>query len=347
LPHSEFSGKPFGDTQSPEGDGNALKSAKRNDGSPSRVQEQGKVMLKKSSAFFAAVACGAYAIGAEPNTKPVREAPPAARENGTATQAPRQAAPNVARPAQPGARIQREAGFRGTENQAQSLDSHVADCLILHSQEEIALLKFARDKTDNKDVQQFADMAIKDHEKGINDLQKFAGRQAADLQVTGENRAETTTRTTRETLKPATTDAAGQPARPVQPPRAQNVPAQNGAAIAAAPAADADANMGSMSDRMFQIEHQAVQNCLSMTKEELAKQKGDHFDKAFLGQQIGMHIGMLAHLKALKGNVSGELQQVVDANWKAASQHKDKAEKLMDQIHHDHEKSGDSKNDSK
>jgi predicted outer membrane protein len=307
-------------------------------------------MLTKSTAFFAAVACGAYSIGAEPNTptKPAQETPTAARENGAATQAPlRQGAPgatNVARPAQPGARIQREAGFRGTEAN-QGIDQHVANCLILHSQEEIALLKFARDKTENKDVKEFADMAIKDHEKGISDLQKFASRQAADLELKGSpNRTETPgTRTNRETLKPApaAADATG---RPVQPPRAQ-VQDQNGRTIAAAPATAAE-HGDSMADHMFQIEQQAVQNCLTMTEDELGKQRGSHFDKAFLGQQVGMHIGMLAHLQALKGNVSSDLQQVVDTNWKAASEHKDKAEKLMDQVHHDAEKSNDSK-DSK
>jgi hypothetical protein len=69
-----------------------------------------------------------------------------------------------------------------------------------------------------------------------------------------------------------------------------------------------------------------------LNKEELGKYKGSEFDQAFVGSQLGAHIGMLAHLKALEGESSAELNAVVTKMESTTKEHKLHLEKLMSHL---------------
>lgn len=201
------------------------------------------------------------------------------------------------RPAQPGqARRERAA----TSDEVQGVEGALADCLILANQEEIALLQFAQERSKNDDVKKFTKMAIQDHQKAIGELGKFGTGQAGDLEVA------------------ATRDAA--PATKAAPERRE---------VTARKPATGSAGQDTTSQKMLTIEKQARQECLAMTKEQLGKEDGEKFDACFLGQQVGMHIGMSSKLKAIQNNTSGEFQQLAEKLGETAKEHKQHAEKLL------------------
>lgn len=281
-------------------------------------------MLRRTPAFLAIMAVASVAIAEDQQTVPRAPAAPRAQNQREAAPAARESE----KPLQ--TRQQRTANFRGAAQGEETVDSAVADCLILSNKEEIALLKFGMEKTQNEQVKQLAEKMIQDHEQAIQSLSKFAMRaknvefQASSSLPRGESVA-----TTREARRVGTEQpsATQNNATPAATPR--NEIADRGAAGTDVAAAD-----DSMGARMFKIEHEAAQNCLQMIEQDLTKHEGHHFDAAFLGYQTGMHVGMLARLKAIQDNVSGELAQVVQQSEQVTMQHKQHVEQLMEQIAH-------------
>jgi predicted outer membrane protein len=286
-------------------------------------------MLRSAPALLAVLAMGSICLAQQPAAPAKQPTNPAARQN----EQPRANAndPNAAaRPqqAQPGQQ-QRQAGFRGADSAA-SLDSHIADCLILANQHEISLLKFGIEKSQNTKVKEFAEGAIKDHEKMVQNLRKFASPNHANVQLQAAAGQEARPlATTREALKvpasPGETKPADAAERKATPPESVRI-------ANAERAGTTVAENSNLTDRLFAIHQRATQECLALTRKELGELKGEKFDQAFLGQQMGMHMGMLAQLKAIQGEVSDELQQVAQNAEKTATQHKDHAEKLMEEV---------------
>jgi predicted outer membrane protein len=240
-------------------------------------------MTRILPSLLAALAVGTFAFGQEKQAPP-QARQPEVREN---SQRPAERTQN----AQPGAQ-------RAASQEKDRVVGPLADCLILSNQEEIALLKLAQEKSKNDSVKEFVEMAIKDHEKAIGELQKFADHQSAQLEVASSRDSEGASKTA--------------------PPARRDVTALK-------PAGQED-----HSETMFAIAQQASKECLTMTKEQLNKADEEgKFDECFVGQQIGMHIGMTAKLKAIQSNTSGEFQQLTSKLASTAQKHKEHAEKLM------------------
>jgi predicted outer membrane protein len=287
-------------------------------------------MLRTAPALLAVLAMGSISLAQEaaPPAKQKQPGTPAARQN----EQPRANANDPAAPARPqqpqAGRQPRQAGFRGAES-ATSLDPHIADCLLLANQHEIALLNFGIEKSENPKVKEFAEGAIKDHEKMVQSLRKFASPNHANVELQASagtlgNRNLATTREARK-VNPEDASKAATPESKTTPPESIRIA---NAERAGTPAADES----SVTDRLFAIHQRATQECLALTRKELGELKGEKFDQAFLGQQMGMHMGMLAQLKAIQGEVSGELQQVAQGAEKTATTHKEHAEKLMEEV---------------
>jgi predicted outer membrane protein len=211
----------------------------------------------------------------------------------------------VAQPArpQPGVAGQPAGGQAATQ---QMLDSHVANCLILANQEEIALCRFAMEHADSDKTKEQAQTMIEDHEKFVAKLRKFASKDQS-FELRGA-------KSSKEGVQQVSGTGEDRKANPVTT-AAGTARAGNG-----------------IHDRMFAMAHQAHEECLRLTQECLSKYDGKEFDQAFLGQQVGMHIGMMAKLKAAEGNVSPEFQQVIKDGQKTAKDHKDHAEELMKKL---------------
>jgi len=77
---------------------------------------------------------------------------------------------------------------------------------------------------------------------------------------------------------------------------------------------------------------QMKSECLSLTEKELGQYKGAEFDHAFIGQQIGAHVGMLAQLRGSNSFASPELQKVIAEGEKMTTAHMAEAKKIMEQL---------------
>src|SRR5262245_26438691 len=79
-------------------------------------------------------------------------------------------------PARPGAAVQ--PGQPGAAGGG-LLDSHLAQCLTMDNQNEIALAEVAKQRSQDNEVKQFADRLIQDHTQFLQQLARFAGNQPA------------------------------------------------------------------------------------------------------------------------------------------------------------------------
>jgi predicted outer membrane protein len=185
----------------------------------------------------------------------------------------------------------------GSANASQ-IDNRVASCLILANLGEVELAKFGQENAQDENIKKFAKMLADDHQKLVSELKQFAPQAAATKLSSNQQRS---------------TQQAGTNITPGfdNPSPSQQTAAQN-----------------PTDQKLFQIEKDAVQNCVAMTKEEL-QDSGKDIDKAFVGCQIGSHIHMLASLKAAENHVSPELQQVIAKAQDKVQSHLDEAKKLM------------------
>lgn len=188
---------------------------------------------------------------------------------------------------------------------ASQIDNRVASCLILANLGEIELAKFGEENLEDGDVKKFAKMLAEDHKKLNKDLERFAP-QAASTKLSSDSSS--SDRNQQGSQQAGTNITPGFDT----PSSSQQTAAQN-----------------PTDQKLFQIEKEAVQNCVSMTKEELQEKQGKEMDKAFVGCQIGSHIHMLASLKAAENHVSPELQQVIAKAQEKVQSHLDEAKKLM------------------
>jgi len=215
---------------------------------------------------------------------------------------------------------------------AKQMEQQIADCLLLQNQGEIHLAKFALDHAQDSRVKEFAQTMIKDHEEFSQKLQHFAGHRDLILKETTTDQRRTTsvpgTITLPQTNPPVTAEPESkQPAVREEP--ALTVDGKRGGRIevhaSKIPA-------GSNSEDWFHLEQTAAQKCEQMTKDSLAKKSGAEFDKAYLGCQIGMHIGVLSKLQAADQYVSGDLQALLKDTQATVQQHLTRAENLCNDL---------------
>jgi predicted outer membrane protein len=230
--------------------------------------------------------------------------------------------------------------------QGGNLQGYIANCLILGNEEEIALSQFAAEKAQNPKVKQFAQKMVQEHTQFNQKLQQFATEQVSLTEAADVTGRQTTTTTTSTDRQPDRATTPGQADR-AQPDRAARSVADRDPA---SPGAERDANApratttretetqytsvrsGASPDQLFALQKEAAQHCLSMTKQELSQAQGEEFDKAYMGTQMGMHIGMLAKLKAAEGHVSGEFQQLIQQAQQTTMQHKQEAEQIKKEL---------------
>jgi predicted outer membrane protein len=197
------------------------------------------------------------------------------------------------------------------QGQGNKLDQHLAACLTLGNQEEIALAQFAQERAQNPQVKQFAQMMIEEHQQAVSQLQKAVPQLASlNLQLKGaegstERGAETsTTRATTNEQAASTTDGA-QRAKSAQ---------------------------GSADPQMLELGRAIKEECLALTQAELGRKQGADFDKCYIGQQLVSHTAMLAELKAGQRFASNQLKPVLQQGAQMAEHHLAQARTIMEQL---------------
>jgi predicted outer membrane protein len=199
-------------------------------------------------------------------------------------------------PGQPGAAATQPGAQPGARTAGGSLDSHLAQCLTIDNQHEIAVAEIAKQRAKENEVKQFADKLIQDHTQFLQQLARFTGHQPGM--------------------------AGGQPGE------ARTTERQPGAAQPGGMA-----QMQGGEPNFLAIKQQVSQKALELTKKELEKKEGLEFDKCFVGEQIGAHICVLATLEVFKDQqVSPDLRSVIDKGIQTTQEHLDHAKKLAENL---------------
>lgn len=82
----------------------------------------------------------------------------------------------------------------------------------------------------------------------------------------------------------------------------------------------------------LQLAKAIKQQCLELTQQEMGGKQGAEFDKCYIGQQIGAHVGMLAQLRGSKNFANPQLQAVISEGEQMATKHLEQAKKIMAQL---------------
>jgi predicted outer membrane protein len=196
-------------------------------------------------------------------------------------------------------------------NQEGGMDHIIASCLQIANSEEIELAKFAQQHVSDPEVKAFADHLLKDHNQLLTDLQGVHPSQSN--QAKGDN-----VRQSRALAEDSVEDAN---TRRLE--QDQGVRNQQATAIE-----DVDSNTSGMMSQVHEMQKVASEACLRLTKEELERHQGADFDKAFVGMQIGTHIGMLAKLEAGSKMASPQLKSTLQNATEMTQKHLEVARQL-------------------
>lgn len=199
-------------------------------------------------------------------------------------------------------------------SQGNKLDQHLAACLALGNQEEIALAQFAQERAQNPQVKQFAQMMVEEHQQAVSQLQKAVPQLASlNLQLKGAPGAgaRTTSGATSTTSDPSSDQTAS----------TATADQRNGAAAA-----------GAVDQQMLDLGREIKEECLALTQAELGRKQGAEFDKCYIGQQLVAHTAMLAELKAGQRHVSSQLRPVLQQGAQMAEHHLAQARTIMEQL---------------
>jgi putative membrane protein len=213
--------------------------------------------------------------------------------------------------------VQREAPANvrtGGNFDAQQLTEYFADQLMLGNQGEIELSKIAEERSTNNDVKQLAKMLIDDHTQLDAKLKQIAPKTAASFAERRRAAGELAARIGRN-IRDRVTDRAIPPEDRVQ------------TQTSAREAGEHDAFT-----RLCQINHNAARNHQDASKRLLEQYKGQDFDMAFLGMQIGSHTWLLSELQALHGVGTPEFQEIVASATQSVEHHLQQAKDLSKKL---------------
>ena len=197
-----------------------------------------------------------------------------------------------------------------TADQAhQGLNKQIAVCLTLGNEAEIALAEFANQRSQNPEVKRFAQHMIEQHRQALSKIQQ-ASPETAGLQLQ---------------LRDESAGGNGNAAATTNDSGIRQVSAEE-------PVAGQSPNANDHDQRMVQMARQIKQECLNLTQQELSSKEGVEFDKAYIGQQVGAHLNMLAELRGSKQFATGQLQQVIADGEQMTEKHFAEAQKIMSQL---------------
>ena len=196
---------------------------------------------------------------------------------------------------------------------ASKADSQLAACLIVDNQGEIAIAQLAEQKSQNKEIQAFAQKMVEDHQKMISDLQRFAG--AIGHQPRATNRLDANEAKSEPRVKGNRRDE-----NRVQP-------------GASAPIAQGQGEMGL---DFIALKRELGQKCVESTQTEMEKKEGAEFDKCFAFHQVMVHMRAIDTMEVFKGHASGELQTVLTEGLQVAQTHLQHAKDLAKKVEGSH-----------
>jgi len=230
-------------------------------------------------------------------------------------------------PNQPGQRVQQQPGqaqpgqvIQGQPNQNsattvtankpvtgdqanQHASQQAASFLAICNHKEVKLAELAKNKSENKDVQHFAEMLIKDHSEALGKLSQFGGQSGLGTTNSSDqsNRGDSNRGDSNRSDSNRSTSNAG-----------------------------SSSNQGGLD--FVAVQRQATEQCLSKAQKKWSEHKSAEADMAYIGAQVVAHEEFIDHAQALRQHVSPELQKEIDREVSAAEQHRDEAHKLIKKL---------------
>lgn len=266
-------------------------------------------MSKYVLASLCSIAIIAAAVAADPQNQTQN---PNQNQNQNQNQRANQPGINVQAPG-----VNVNVGQRGMHG-----DQALATCLAIANQEEIALAKLAEEKSKSKDVKEFAEMLVKDHQGFLQKLSKFAPEAAREGFLMERHQNQTRdNKSQSSTNQNSNIQPAGGAARADGQRDGQRV--QQTAGTAQDPA------HGGQHLDFIAMHKEIAEECLANAKAKMNREDADKFDKCFIGHQIGMHEQMKVTLTVFQRHTNGELNQVISEGLKKTESHLKKAEDIM------------------
>jgi len=193
------------------------------------------------------------------------------------------------------------------------LDKHIAACMLLSNQKEVALAEFALTRIQDPEVKEFAEKMVADHTAAAKKIQSQVPELAnINIEAAGAGTPRGNQSNQPPSSPKATTDGT---------PDAQTRDAQTRQPTTQQPSAGGD--------QMMQLEVAAAEQCLKLAKETLSQCPANEFDKAFMSMQVLGHIEMLAKLTASEGFASSRFQGFVNESRQHTEQHLASAKEIQ------------------
>lgn len=232
-------------------------------------------------------------------------------------------------PTEKGSTEQSDAG-KHTGDADENVSRMLATCVAMGNQHELAMCRFALDHIQNPEVKQFTEMLIEEHTQCAKKLAQFAP-EAASMKFDGSAKNRRTSSPAESKIQQTSGKDDVKPQRDADKTTDTK---KNDVTTAAARETVTTAHRGEQNeDRLISIQRQVAEECLSLKMKELTEAKAaGNFDEAFLGCQIGAHLGMIAKLSVYEGEADGELAQIFSEGRTTTEKHLAQAKKLMTSV---------------
>ncbi len=178
---------------------------------------------------------------------------------------------------------------------------YLAGTLMLMNHCTIQMSDMAEQRSESKEVKQFAQMLSQHHQQLNEELRRLAP-EVADLTMLKEGEQRTAAFRGKQTSGDSDPQHSGDAA---------------------------------LVTRLLEIDRQATQNYLKSSTQMLQQYEGQDFDMGFLGFQIGAHTWAQAELQACEGTGDDEFQQVIKRATENVEQHLQQARQLAKQFEDD------------
>ena len=231
------------------------------------------------------------------------------------------------------AQQQQQQGQAAAQAMTSLSDMQIAAWLSVVNHGEVALGQLAENHAKSQQVKDLAREMVQKHTDFGQQLARFAGslgnmqagqQFGAQQQVAGQAAGQQATGQQPAAQHPANPQAGGQ----------QNIQTLTSSTTNPPAFAGQVANAGGLN--FIAAIQQIGTQCEQSLARELGEYQGAHFDKAYVGQQIGGHLDMIAKIRVLRQYASPQLQQVLAQGEQDAHHHLEQFKQLMKSLESDH-----------
>jgi len=218
---------------------------------------------------------------------------------------------------------------RGSNARHENDERHIAACLILGNQNEIAQAQLAETRSSSQKVKEFAKQMREEHGKFLSDLQRYSGNQFSDRLVQRNDRQATEGGDASKSRN--TTSSGTQPASAPQQAGRTSTTQREGVKETAGQTHDV-ANAGDRDGHHLRLHQEIADECLASAQRELSDKQGTEFDTCYVDMQVAEHQRMISELKVFERHASGDFQALLSKGRTTAEHHLQHAKQFKKEL---------------